>query len=274
MTDKPIIFNFHAYPWLIHRLTYRRTNHHNLHVRGYKEKGNINTPMELAIQNQVDRFMLAIDANRPHPVVAGARRAARGVAERAARLSKLRLRVRHRQTRNRGLEMAALASPAGSINALLVTREKRGTGTAALARRPQRAISHSTLNPLTVCVHDWFQGRYLAQPTQMSVCLTELGGQKGLDQVPSHRWSDCPATHANNVHVIILDPLPRREVIVDQRRAHAGNLVGTYRCPHTAAADRHATFDLTHRHSPGERGDKIRIVVVRLSIFAPKSMTS
>jgi xylulose-5-phosphate/fructose-6-phosphate phosphoketolase len=61
-TDKPIIFNFHAYPWLIHRLTYRRANHHNLHVRGYKEKGNINTPMELAIQNQVDRFTLAIDA--------------------------------------------------------------------------------------------------------------------------------------------------------------------------------------------------------------------
>ena len=60
-TNKPVIFNFHAYPWLIHRLTYRRTNHHNLHVRGYKEKGNINTPMELAIQNQVDRFTLAID---------------------------------------------------------------------------------------------------------------------------------------------------------------------------------------------------------------------
>ena len=60
--DKPVIFNFHAYPWLIHRLTYRRTNHHNIHVRGYKEKGNINTPMELAIQNQVDRFTLAIDA--------------------------------------------------------------------------------------------------------------------------------------------------------------------------------------------------------------------
>jgi xylulose-5-phosphate/fructose-6-phosphate phosphoketolase len=60
--DKPIIFNFHAYPWLIHRLTYRRTNHRNLHVRGYKERGNINTPMELAIQNQVDRYTLAVDA--------------------------------------------------------------------------------------------------------------------------------------------------------------------------------------------------------------------
>src|SRR6516165_6290019 len=60
--DKPVIFNFHGYPWLIHRLVYRRHNHHNLHVRGYKEKGNINTPMELAIENQIDRFSLAIDA--------------------------------------------------------------------------------------------------------------------------------------------------------------------------------------------------------------------
>ncbi|HKD59673.1 MAG TPA: phosphoketolase family protein [Terracidiphilus sp.] len=59
--DKPVIFNFHGYPWLIHRLTYRRTNHANFHVRGYKEKGNINTPLDLAIQNQIDRFSLAID---------------------------------------------------------------------------------------------------------------------------------------------------------------------------------------------------------------------
>jgi xylulose-5-phosphate/fructose-6-phosphate phosphoketolase len=60
-TDKPVIFNFHAYASLIHKLTYRRTNHENFHVRGYKEKGNINTPLELAILNQVDRFNLAID---------------------------------------------------------------------------------------------------------------------------------------------------------------------------------------------------------------------
>jgi len=59
--DKPILFAFHGYPWLIHRLAYRRTNHRNLHVRGYKEKGNINTPLELAIQNQLDRFTLAMD---------------------------------------------------------------------------------------------------------------------------------------------------------------------------------------------------------------------
>jgi xylulose-5-phosphate/fructose-6-phosphate phosphoketolase len=59
--DKPVIFNFHGYPWLIHKFTYRRSNHANIHVRGYKEKGNINTPLQLAILNQVDRFNLAID---------------------------------------------------------------------------------------------------------------------------------------------------------------------------------------------------------------------
>ena len=61
-TDKPVIFNFHGYPWLIHRLVYRRKNHEGFHVRGYKEKGNINTPLELAISNEIDRFSLAIDA--------------------------------------------------------------------------------------------------------------------------------------------------------------------------------------------------------------------
>jgi xylulose-5-phosphate/fructose-6-phosphate phosphoketolase len=60
-TNKPVIFNFHSYAALIHKFTYRRQNHDNLHVRGYKEKGSINTPLELAILNQVDRFNLAID---------------------------------------------------------------------------------------------------------------------------------------------------------------------------------------------------------------------
>ncbi len=59
--NKPIIFNFHGYPALIHKLTYRRTNHENMHVRGYKEKGSICTPFELAILNQIDRFNLSID---------------------------------------------------------------------------------------------------------------------------------------------------------------------------------------------------------------------
>ena len=56
-----MIFNFHGYPWLIHKLAYRFRNHENIHVRGYKERGNINTPLELAILNQTDRFTLVID---------------------------------------------------------------------------------------------------------------------------------------------------------------------------------------------------------------------
>lgn len=59
--DKPVIFNFHGYPWLIHKMVYRRSDQERIHVRGYKERGNINTPLELAINNQVDRFNLVID---------------------------------------------------------------------------------------------------------------------------------------------------------------------------------------------------------------------
>ncbi len=85
-TDKPIIFNFHGYPWLIHRLTYRRRNHKNLHVRGYREnrkigidatqlqpflkgRGGITTPLQLAILNQTDRFSIAIDAIQRTPAL-------------------------------------------------------------------------------------------------------------------------------------------------------------------------------------------------------------
>jgi xylulose-5-phosphate/fructose-6-phosphate phosphoketolase len=59
--DKPVIFAFHAYPWLIHRLTYRRTNHANLHVRGYKEEGTITTPFDMTVLNELDRFHLVMD---------------------------------------------------------------------------------------------------------------------------------------------------------------------------------------------------------------------
>jgi xylulose-5-phosphate/fructose-6-phosphate phosphoketolase len=61
-TDKPIIFAYHGYPWLIHRLTYRRTNHNNIHVRGYKEEGTTTTPFDMVVLNELDRFHLAIDA--------------------------------------------------------------------------------------------------------------------------------------------------------------------------------------------------------------------
>jgi xylulose-5-phosphate/fructose-6-phosphate phosphoketolase len=108
-TDKPIIFNFHGYPWLVHRLSYRRTNHRNLHVRGYKEKGNINTPLELAIENEVDRFSLAIDVidRVPRLQVAGAH-----VKEKLRNLQiecrNLRPRARHRPRCRAQLEVATL----------------------------------------------------------------------------------------------------------------------------------------------------------------------
>jgi xylulose-5-phosphate/fructose-6-phosphate phosphoketolase len=60
-TDKPIVFAFHGYPWLIHRLTYRRTNHENLHVRGYKEEGTTTTPFDMTVLNDLDRFHLVRD---------------------------------------------------------------------------------------------------------------------------------------------------------------------------------------------------------------------
>jgi xylulose-5-phosphate/fructose-6-phosphate phosphoketolase len=60
-TNKPVIFAFHGYPWLIHRLTYRRTNHGNFHVRGYKEEGTITTPFDMRVLNDLDRFHLVMD---------------------------------------------------------------------------------------------------------------------------------------------------------------------------------------------------------------------
>ena len=72
--DKPIIFAFHGYPWLIHRLTYRRTNHKNLHVRGYKEEGTTTTPFDMVVLNDLDRFHLVDGRDRP-PAAAGRRAA-------------------------------------------------------------------------------------------------------------------------------------------------------------------------------------------------------
>jgi xylulose-5-phosphate/fructose-6-phosphate phosphoketolase len=59
--DKPVIFAYHGYPWLIHRLTYRRTNHNNIHVRGYKEEGTTTTPFDMVMLNDLDRFHLVMD---------------------------------------------------------------------------------------------------------------------------------------------------------------------------------------------------------------------
>jgi xylulose-5-phosphate/fructose-6-phosphate phosphoketolase len=69
--DKPVIFAYHGYPWLIHRLTYRRANHDNMHVRGYKEEGTITTPFDMTVLNEMDRFHLAMDAIDRLPQLGG-----------------------------------------------------------------------------------------------------------------------------------------------------------------------------------------------------------
>jgi len=94
--DRPVIFAFHGYPALIHRLAYRRANHDHLHVRGYKEKGNINTPLELAIENQVDRFSLAIDVIDRVPRLRPSGACARAFPKRPARMPRPCARGRRR----------------------------------------------------------------------------------------------------------------------------------------------------------------------------------
>jgi xylulose-5-phosphate/fructose-6-phosphate phosphoketolase len=97
-TDRPVIFAYHGYPWLIHRLTYRRTNHHNLHVRGYIEEGTTTTPFDMTMMNNLDRYHLVMDVID---------RVA-GLSTRAGRLRQLmdetRLRAR-RYTREVGDDM-------------------------------------------------------------------------------------------------------------------------------------------------------------------------
>src|SRR5271165_5041136 len=122
----------------------------------------------------------------------------------------------------------------------------------------------SWLSPIPSLASYRFQRSHLLQAAQMSFGLTELGGEEGLNKVPRHRRSHGPATQAEDVHVIVLHPLAGREMVMDQRGAHAGDLIGTHRCADAAAADCDATLDLPCRHSPGERDDKVRIVVIRV----------
>jgi xylulose-5-phosphate/fructose-6-phosphate phosphoketolase len=86
-TDRPIVFAFHGYPWLIHRLTYRRTNHGNLHVRGYKERGTTTTPFDMVVMNDIDRFHLVLDVIARVPGIARSADAGRLAAYCRARLA-------------------------------------------------------------------------------------------------------------------------------------------------------------------------------------------
>jgi len=101
-TDKPVIFAFHGYPWLIHRLTYRRTNHGNLHVRGYKEEGTTTTPFDMCVLNQIDRFTLVKDVVARVPGLAA-------TAGHVARAMDEKLAAHTAYVREHGTDMPAIA---------------------------------------------------------------------------------------------------------------------------------------------------------------------
>ena len=102
--DRPVIFAYHGYPWLIHRLTYRRTNHDNMHVRGYKEEGTTTTPFDMVMLNDLDRFHLVMDVIDRVPGLG--ERAARCASRwrRAAAPSRLHARARRRPARRARLD--------------------------------------------------------------------------------------------------------------------------------------------------------------------------
>jgi xylulose-5-phosphate/fructose-6-phosphate phosphoketolase len=108
-TSRPVIFAYHGYPWLIHRLTYRRTNHDGLHVRGYKEEGTTTTPFDMVMLNDLDRFHLVMDVIDRVP----------GLAERAAGLrqemfdTRLRLRAYTREVGDDAPEVRDWVWPVG-----------------------------------------------------------------------------------------------------------------------------------------------------------------
>ena len=111
--DKPVVFAYHGYPWLIHRLTYRRTNHRNIHVRGYKEEGTTTTPFDMVMLNDLDRFHLVMDAIErlarsprrwPHPAGDGRRPDAR---------PRVDARARRGSARDQRLDLALLTGGLG-----------------------------------------------------------------------------------------------------------------------------------------------------------------
>ena len=107
-TDKPIIFAFHGYPWLIHRLTYRRHGHGNLHVRGYKEEGTTTTPFDMCVLNDLDRFHLVSDViDRVPKLGAAGRLRQAGDPRQADRAQAVHRAARRRHAGDHGLEVGA-----------------------------------------------------------------------------------------------------------------------------------------------------------------------
>ena len=109
-TDRPVVFAYHGYPWLIHRLTYRRTNHANLHVRGYKEEGTTTTPFDMVMLNDLDRFHLVMDVIDRVPGLAGtAAHLRQEMVDSAARGARVHARARRGRAGDPRLDLARLS---------------------------------------------------------------------------------------------------------------------------------------------------------------------
>ena len=106
-----MIFAYHGYPWLIHRLTYRRRNHANLHVRGYKEEGTVTTPFDMVMRNDLDRFHLVIDViDRVPGLGSHAASLRQHLEDRATPRQRLRARARRGRAGDPRLDLASLTA--------------------------------------------------------------------------------------------------------------------------------------------------------------------
>ena len=109
--DRPVVFAYHGYPWLIHRLTYRRANHDNLHVRGYKEEGTTTTPFDMVMLNDLDRFHLVMDVIDRVPGLAEiAAHLRQDMQDERLELPRAHPRVRRGPPRHRGLDVARVSA--------------------------------------------------------------------------------------------------------------------------------------------------------------------
>ena len=143
-TDRPIVFAYHGYPWLIHRLTYRRTNHPNLHVRGYKEEGTTTTPFDMVMLNDLDRFHLVIDViDRVPGLVDRARRTATRDGGRQSRGPSLHPSPRRGRSEHPRLELAGL-TPA-SMRVLVLNPGSSTLKAAVLVAKSGEVVADDTI---------------------------------------------------------------------------------------------------------------------------------
>ena len=177
--DKPIIFAYHGYPWLIHRLTYRRTNHKNLHVRGYKEEGTISTAFDMTVMNDLDRFHLVADVIDRLPQLGdNAAYAKQAVARQADRAPTVRHHVRQGHARDSELEVEG----GDAMSRTGRPRKHRLLNRVELPRNP---LTRTPTNP----------SRRYGSSAIAAGSLPGAAWRDGMDDHPPAHRTDGPASH-------------------------------------------------------------------------------